>query len=201
MCDRRRAAPALGTFERYLTLWVALCIIAGIVLGRLVPAPFQALGRMTVAEVNIPVAVLIWLMIVPMLLKVDFGALHRVAEQWRGIAVTVGINWLVKPFSMALLGWLFIGWLFRPWLPAGQIDSYIAGLILLAAAPCTAMVFVWSNLTDGEPNFTLTPGRAQRHDHGVRLRADRRAAARPVVDHGAVGRRCSCRSCSTSSCR
>ena len=151
-----RAAPALGTFERYLTLWVALCIIAGIVLGQLMPAPFQALGRMNVAEVNIPVAVLIWLMIVPMLIKVDFGALHRVAEQWRGIAVTVGINWLVKPFSMALLGWLFIGWLFRPWLPAGQIDSYIAGLILLAAAPCTAMVFVWSNLTDGEPNFTLS---------------------------------------------
>src|SRR5690348_11254986 len=111
---------------------------------------------MTLAEVNIPVAVLIWLMIVPMLLKVDFGALHRVAEQWRGIAVTVGINWLVKPFSMALLGWLFIGWLFRPWLPPGQIDSYITGLILLAAAPCTAMVFVWSNLTDGDPNFTLS---------------------------------------------
>jgi arsenite transporter len=154
--SRRRVAPSLGTFERYLTVWVALCIVAGIVLGRLLPAPFQALGRMTLAEVNIPVAVLIWLMIVPMLLKVDFGALHRVAEQWRGIAVTVGINWLVKPFSMALLGWLFIGWIFRPWLPAGQIDSYIAGLILLAAAPCTAMVFVWSNLTDGEPNFTLT---------------------------------------------
>ena len=139
---RRRVAPALGIFERYLTLWVALCIVAGIVLGRLLPAPLQALGRMTVAEVNIPVAVLIWLMIVPMLLKVDFGALHRVGEQWRGIAVTVGINWLVKPFSMALLGWLFIGWLFRPWLPANQIDSYIAGLIILAAAPCTAMVFV-----------------------------------------------------------
>ena len=152
----RVARPALGTFERYLTLWVALCIIAGIVLGRFVPGPFQALGRMTVAQVNIPVAVLIWLMIIPMLVKVDFGALHRVAEQWRGIAVTVGINWLVKPFSMALLGWLFIGWLFRPFLPAGQIDSYIAGLILLASAPCTAMVFVWSNLTDGEPNFTLS---------------------------------------------
>jgi len=152
----RPVAPALGAFERYLTLWVALCILAGIVLGRFAPAPFQMLGRMTVAEVNIPVAVLIWLMIVPMLLKVDFGALHRVAEQWRGIAVTVGINWLVKPFSMALLGWLFIGWLFRPFLPAGQIDSYIAGLILLAAAPCTAMVFVWSNLTGGEPNFTLS---------------------------------------------
>jgi arsenite transporter len=152
----RSAAPALGTFERYLTIWVALCIVAGIVLGKLMPAPFQALGRMTVAEVNIPVAILIWLMIVPMLVKVDFGALHRVAEQWRGIAVTVGINWLVKPFSMALLGWLFVGWLFRPWLPAGQIDSYIAGLIILAAAPCTAMVFVWSNLTDGDPNFTLS---------------------------------------------
>jgi ACR3 family arsenite transporter len=152
----RRAAPALGTFERYLTVWVALCIVAGIVLGQLMPAPFQALGRMTIAEVNIPVAILIWLMIVPMLLKVDFGALHRVAEQWRGIAVTVGINWLVKPFSMALLGWFFVGWLFRPWLPASQIDSYIAGLIILAAAPCTAMVFVWSNLTDGDPNFTLS---------------------------------------------
>ncbi len=149
-------APALGTFERYLSLWVALCIAAGVVLGRLMPAPFQALGRVTVAEVNIPVAVLIWLMIVPMLLKVDFGALHRVAEQWRGIAVTVGVNWLVKPFSMAVLGWLFIGWLFRPWLPAGEIDNYIAGLILLAAAPCTAMVFVWSNLSGGEPNFTLS---------------------------------------------
>src|SRR6266567_596471 len=153
---RRRAAPALGTFERYLTLWVALCIVAGIMLGRLMPAPFQALGRITVAEVNIPVAVLIWLMIVPMLLKVDFGALHRVAEQWRGITVTVAINWLVKPFSMALLGWLFVGFLFRPLLPPGQIDSYIAGLIILAAAPCTAMVFVWSGLLDGEPNFTLS---------------------------------------------
>src|SRR5579863_3633233 len=152
----RRLAPALGTFERYLTLWVALCIVAGIVLGRLLPGPFQALGRMTIAHVNIPVAVLIWLMIVPMLLKVDFGALHRVAGQWRGIAVTVGINWLVKPFSMALLGWLFIGWLFRPWLMADQIDLYIAGLVLLAAAPCTAMVFVWSNLTGGDPNFTLS---------------------------------------------
>ena len=153
---RRRPAPTLGLFERYLTLWVALCIIAGIILGQLIPAPFRALGQMNLAQVNIPVAVLIWLMIVPMLIKVDFGALHRVAEQWRGIAVTVGINWLVKPFSMALLGWLFVGWLFRPWLPAAQIDSYIAGLILLAAAPCTAMVFVWSNLTDGEPNFTLS---------------------------------------------
>jgi ACR3 family arsenite transporter len=152
----RRTRPALGLFERYLTLWVALCIVAGIGLGQVAPMPFHALGGMTAAQVNIPVAVLIWLMIVPMLVKVDFGALHRVAEQWRGIAVTVGINWLVKPFSMALLGWLFVGWLFRPLLPAGQIDSYIAGLILLAAAPCTAMVFVWSNLSGGEPNFTLS---------------------------------------------
>src|ERR1700752_3844218 len=134
---QRRAAPALGTFERYLTVWVAFCILAGIVLGRLVAEPFQALGRMTVAEVNIPVAVLIWLMIVPMLLKVDFGALHRVAEQWRGIAVTVGINWLIKPFSMALLGWLFIGWLFRPLLPAGQIAPFFYGLVILSAAPPT----------------------------------------------------------------
>jgi ACR3 family arsenite transporter len=152
----RRASATLGTFERYLTLWVALCIVAGIVFGRLVPGPFHALGRMTLAEVNLPVAVLIWLMIVPMLLRVDFGALHRVAGHWRGIAVTVGVNWFVKPFSMAALGWLFIGWLFRTWLPADQINSYIAGLILLAAAPCTAMVFVWSNLCEGEPNFTLT---------------------------------------------
>ena len=141
---------------------------------------------MTVAEVNIPVAVLIWLMIVPMLLKVDFGALHRVAEQWRGIAVTVGINWLVKPFSMALLGWLFIGWLFRPWLPAGQIDSYIAGLIILAAAPCTAMVFVWSNLTDGDPNFTLTQVALNDTIMVFAFAPIVGAAARPVLDHGAM---------------
>jgi ACR3 family arsenite transporter len=152
----RPGTPALGAFERWLSLWVALCIAAGIGLGRLAPGPFHLLGRMTVAEVNLPVAVLIWLMIVPMLVKVDFAALHRVAEQWRGIAVTVGINWLVKPFSMAALGWLFIGFLFRPLLPPEQIDSYIAGLILLAAAPCTAMVFVWSNLSDGDANFTLS---------------------------------------------
>jgi ACR3 family arsenite transporter len=151
-----RGAARLGLVERWLSIWVALCIVAGIALGQLVPALFHALGRLTAAQVNIPVALLIWLMIVPMLLKVDFGALRRVTAQWRGIAVTVGVNWLVKPFTMALLGWLFIGWLFRAWLPAGQIDSYIAGLILLAAAPCTAMVFVWSNLSGGEPNFTLT---------------------------------------------
>jgi arsenite transporter len=150
----RRAA--LGTFERYLTLWVALCIVVGIALGAASPGFFHALGGMEVAQVNIPVAMLIWLMIVPMLLRVDFSAMQQVTRHWRGIAVTLGVNWLVKPFSMAVLGWLFIGWIFRPLLPAGQIESYIAGLILLAAAPCTAMVFVWSRLTDGEPNFTLS---------------------------------------------
>jgi ACR3 family arsenite transporter len=149
-------APALGVFERFLTLWVALCIIAGIVLGQLIPSVFHAIGAMTVAEVNLPVAVLIWLMIIPMLLKIDLTAMKEVKDHWRGIATTVGINWLVKPFSMALLGWIFISHLFRPYLPADQIDSYIAGLILLAAAPCTAMVFVWSNLVEGEPHFTLS---------------------------------------------
>ncbi len=143
-------------FERYLTLWVALCIVAGIVLGQAAPGLFHAIGAATVAEVNLPVAGLVWLMVIPMLLKIDLAALGQVRNHWRGIAATVGINWLVKPFSMALLGWLFIGWLFRPYLPAGQIDSYMAGLILLAAAPCTAMVFVWSNLVDGEPHFTLS---------------------------------------------
>jgi ACR3 family arsenite transporter len=154
--DAKGARAGLGVFERYLTVWVALCIVAGIALGHWFPAPFQAIGRMEVAQVNLPVAVLIWLMIIPMLLKIDVGALHQVKEHWRGIGVTLFINWAVKPFSMALLGWLFIGWLFRPWLPADQIDSYIAGLIILAAAPCTAMVFVWSNLCDGEPHFTLS---------------------------------------------
>ena len=146
----------LGVFARYLTLWVALCIVAGITLGHFFPGVFQALGAMEVAKVNIPVAVLIWLMVIPMLLRVDFSALHEVGQHWRGIGVTLFINWGVKPFSMAFLGWLFIGWLFRDWLPASQIDSYIAGLIILAAAPCTAMVFVWSNLSDGDANFTLS---------------------------------------------
>ena len=146
----------MGTFERYLTLWVALCIVVGIALGQAVPGLFHTLGAATIAEVNLPVAVLVWLMIVPMLLKIDLAALGQVSTHWRGIAATVGINWLVKPFSMALLGWLFIGHLFRPLLPPGQIDGYMAGLILLAAAPCTAMVFVWSNLVDGEPHFTLS---------------------------------------------
>lgn len=148
--------PNLGLFERYLTLWVALCIAAGVALGHWFPAPFRAIGQAQLAQVNLPVAMLIWAMIVPMLLKIDVGALHHVKEQWRGIAVTLFVNWAVKPFSMALLAWLFVGLLFRAWLPADQIDSYIAGLIILAAAPCTAMVFVWSNLCDGEPHFTLS---------------------------------------------
>jgi arsenite transporter len=146
----------MGIFERYLTLWVALCIVAGIAFGQAAPAVFQWIGDATVAQVNLPVAILVWLMIVPMLLKIDPRALGEVGQHWRGIAATVGVNWLIKPFSMALLGWLFIGQLFRPLLPDGQIDGYIAGLILLAAAPCTAMVFVWSNLVDGEPHFTLS---------------------------------------------
>ncbi|HTJ62530.1 MAG TPA: ACR3 family arsenite efflux transporter [Alphaproteobacteria bacterium] len=146
----------MSTFERWLTLWVALCIVAGIALGHLVPGIFHAIGAAQVAKVNLPVAALIWLMIVPMLVKIDFAALGQVKEHWRGIGVTLFINWAVKPFSMAALGWLFIGHVFRPYLPGGQVDSYIAGLILLAAAPCTAMVFVWSNLTKGEPLFTLS---------------------------------------------
>ncbi|MBL8572639.1 MAG: ACR3 family arsenite efflux transporter [Hyphomicrobiaceae bacterium] len=146
----------MSTFERYLTVWVFLCIVVGVALGHLMPGVFQAVGAIEVAKVNLPVAVLIWLMIVPMLLKIDFAALGRVREHWRGIGVTLFVNWAIKPFSMALLGWLFIGTLFRDLLPADQINSYIAGLILLAAAPCTAMVFVWSNLTRGEPHFTLS---------------------------------------------
>ncbi len=146
----------MNNFERYLSLWVLLCIVVGIALGHWFPAPFQALAAAELARVNLPVAALIWLMIVPMLLKIDFAALGQVGQHWRGIGVTLFINWAVKPFSMALLGWLFIGWLLRPYLPAGQIDSYIAGLILLAAAPCTAMVFVWSHLVNGEPHFTLS---------------------------------------------
>ena len=146
----------MSIFERYLSLWVALCIVAGVVLGHFFPAAFHLVGAAEIARVNLPVAVLIWLMIIPMLVKIDFAALSQVKEHWRGIGVTLFINWAIKPFSMALLGWLFIGGLFRAYLPADQIDSYIAGLILLAAAPCTAMVFVWSNLSNGEPHFTLS---------------------------------------------
>ncbi len=146
----------MSRFERYLTLWVALCIVAGVALGHAFPGFFQAVGALQVAHVNLPVAALIWLMIVPMLVKIDFAALHRVKEHWRGIGVTLFVNWAIKPFSMALLGWLFVGYLFRSLLPPEQIHSYIAGLIILAAAPCTAMVFVWSQLTRGEPHFTLS---------------------------------------------
>jgi ACR3 family arsenite transporter len=146
----------MGFFERWLTLWVFLCIAAGIALGQLLPGPVRLLGAMEIARVNIPVGLLIWVMIIPMLLKIDFGALHQVRSHLKGIGVTLVINWLVKPFSMAFLAWLFIREWFAPWLPAEQIDSYVAGLILLAAAPCTAMVFVWSRLTGGDPYFTLS---------------------------------------------
>lgn len=146
----------MGGFERYLSVWVFLCIVAGVALGHLFPGLFQAVGAMEVARVNLPVGLLIWVMVIPMLVKVDFGALGEVRNHMKGIAVTLFVNWLVKPFSMALLGWIFIRQVFAPWLPAGQIDSYVAGLILLAAAPCTAMVFVWSRLTGGDPLFTLS---------------------------------------------
>jgi ACR3 family arsenite transporter len=153
---KRAAGAPLGFFERYLTAWVAICIVVGIGLGQMLPGVFKAIGAMEVAKVNLPVGLLIWVMIIPMLLKIDFGALHQVKSHIKGIGVTLAINWLVKPFSMALLAWIFIRHLFAPLLPAEQIDSYIAGLILLAAAPCTAMVFVWSRLTNGDPYFTLS---------------------------------------------
>jgi ACR3 family arsenite transporter len=148
--------PAMGVFERYLSVWVFLCIVAGVALGQWFGPLFEALGKMEVARVNIPVGLLIWVMIIPMLVKIDFGALHQVSAHWRGIGVTLFVNWAVKPFSMALLGWLFIRHVFAPYLPAEELDSYIAGLIILAAAPCTAMVFVWSRLSDGDPYFTLS---------------------------------------------
>jgi ACR3 family arsenite transporter len=153
---RKQAGAAMGFFERWLSLWVLLCILVGIALGHLFPGPFQAVGRLEVARINLPVALLVWLMIIPMLLKIDLKALKGVRRHWRGVGVTLFVNWGVKPFSMALLAWWFIDGMFRPWLPADQIDSYIAGLILLAAAPCTAMVFVWSHLCRGEPHFTLS---------------------------------------------
>ncbi|MEN3929551.1 ACR3 family arsenite efflux transporter [Microvirga sp. W0021] len=151
----KQSSP-LNFFERYLTAWVALCIIAGIGLGQIMPETFRIIGSLEIAKVNIPVGMLIWVMIIPMLLKIDFGALSQVKEHWRGIGITLFINWIVKPFSMAFLGWLFIRQIFAGYLPADQHDSYIAGLILLAAAPCTAMVFVWSRLTNGDPYFTLS---------------------------------------------
>jgi ACR3 family arsenite transporter len=147
---------SMSLFERYLTVWVFLCIVAGIGLGQMLPGLFQAVGRMEIARVNLPVGLLIWVMIIPMLVKVDFGALHEVRQHVRGIGVTLFVNWLVKPFSMAFLAWLFVRNLFAPMLPADQLDSYVAGLILLAAAPCTAMVFVWSRLSNGDPLFTLS---------------------------------------------
>ena len=154
--DAASSRPGISFFERYLSLWVALCIVVGIGLGHLLPDLFGAIASAEVANVNLVVALLIWLMIVPMLLKIDFGALASVRQHWKGVGVTLFINWAVKPFSMALLGAFFLGWLFAPLLPEGEASSYIAGLILLAAAPCTAMVFVWSNLCDGEPHFTLS---------------------------------------------
>ena len=150
------AIAPLNLFERYLTVWVLLCIVAGIALGQWLPKIFQIIGHLEVARVNLPVGLLIWIMIIPMLLKVDFGALHQVRQYWRGIGITLFVNWAVKPFSMALLGYVFIRHVFAPYLPAEQLDSYVAGLILLAAAPCTAMVFVWSRLTGGNPLFTLS---------------------------------------------
>ncbi|MDZ4252267.1 MAG: ACR3 family arsenite efflux transporter [Sulfuritalea sp.] len=153
---KQSAGAPMSGFERYLTVWVFLCIVAGIALGQWLPAPFQMLGKLEVARVNLPVGLLIWVMIIPMLVKVDFGALHEVRNHVKGIGVTLFVNWLVKPFSMAFLAWLFIRNVFAPYLPADQLDSYIAGLILLAAAPCTAMVFVWSRLTNGDPLFTLS---------------------------------------------
>ncbi|WP_173862644.1 ACR3 family arsenite efflux transporter [Zoogloea sp. LCSB751] len=156
MTAKVAAGAPMGFFERYLTVWVFLCIVAGIALGQFAPGLFQGIGRLEVAQVNLPVGLLIWVMIIPMLVKVDFGALHEVKQHVRGIGVTLFVNWLVKPFSMALLGWLFVRNLFAPMLPADQLDSYVAGLILLAAAPCTAMVFVWSKLSDGDPLFTLS---------------------------------------------
>ena len=153
---KRATGAQMPFFERYLSLWVALCIVTGIALGHFIPGFFEGLGAMEIAKVNLPVAVLIWLMILPMLLKIDFHSLVEVRQHWKGVGVTLFINWGVKPFSMALLAWIFIRNLFSDWLPAEQLDSYIAGLIILAAAPCTAMVFVWSNLSDGHPGFTLS---------------------------------------------
>lgn len=153
---KKAVGAPMGVFERYLTVWVFLCIAVGILLGQVLPTVFHAVGAMEVAHVNLPVAVLIWLMIIPMLLKIELKEIKGVGRHWRGVGVTLFINWGVKPFSMALLGWLFVGGVFRPYLPADQIDFYIAGLIILAAAPCTAMVFVWSHLTRGEPHFTLS---------------------------------------------
>jgi ACR3 family arsenite transporter len=156
LSGKQTAVAPMSVFERYLTLWVVLCIVTGIVLGQKLPEPFQFVGKLEIAKVNLPVGLLIWVMIIPMLIKIDFGALGQIRNHWKGIGVTLFVNWAVKPFSMALLGWIFVRQVFAPYLPAEQLDSYIAGLILLAAAPCTAMVFVWSRLTGGDPYFTLS---------------------------------------------
>lgn len=146
----------MNCFERYLSVWVLLCILSGLGLGQLWPAVFNSISQLEYAQVNLPVGLLIWVMVIPMLIKIDFSTLHQVKQHWKGISITLLINWAVKPFSMAFLAWLFIRQLFAAYLPADQLDSYVAGLILLAAAPCTAMVFVWSRLTQGDPVFTLS---------------------------------------------
>ena len=193
--------PAMSVFERFLTFWVALCIIAGIAPGQLLPGVFHVIGDATVAQVNLPVAVLVWLMIVPMLLKIDPAALREVGQHWRGIATTVGVNWLIKPFSMALLAWIFIAHLFRPWLPADQIASYIGG-----PHPAGGGTLHGHGVRLVEPGrwraaFHAVAGGAQRHDHGGGIRADCRPVARPLVDQRAVGHAVPVGACSTSSCR
>ncbi len=180
-------APSMGMFERYLTLWVALCIVVGIALGQAVPGVFHALGTTTVAQINLPVAALVWLMVIPMLLKIDLAALGQVRDHWRGIAATVGINWLVKPFSMALLGWLFIGVLLRPYLPANMIDGYMAGLIPAGGRPLHRHGVRLVEPGGRRAALHAEPGGAQRRDHGGRLCAPGGAAARPVLHHRAMG--------------
>ena len=183
---KQASGAPLSIFERWLTLWVALCILVGIGLGQWIPGPFQFLGQLEIAQVNIPVGLLIWVMIIPMLMKIDFGALHQVKSHWKGIGVTLFVNWAVKPFSMALLAWIFIRGLFSQWLPAEQLDSYVAGLILLAAAPCTAMVFVWSRLTGGDPYFTLSQVALNDTIMVFAFASHRRATAGAVLHRGAL---------------
>jgi ACR3 family arsenite transporter len=148
----------LNTFERYLSLWVGACMVAGVLIGKLLPGFIDGLRGLEFGEgsqINGPIAVLIWLMIVPMMMKVDFAAIRNVGKRPRGLLVTLFVNWLVKPFSMALIAWVFFRWVFSVWITSSDADQYIAGCIILAAAPCTAMVFVWSYLTDGDPAYTL----------------------------------------------
>ena len=148
----------LHFFERYLSVWVAICMVVGVVLGKLLPSLADALRGLEFgrgSQINLPIAVLIWLMIIPMMMKVDFTSILRVGKRPRGVLITLFVNWMVKPFSMALIAWLFFRHIFAAWIPAAQADQYIAGAIILAAAPCTAMVFVWSYLADGDPAYTL----------------------------------------------